>query len=384
MYTMANNSFSEYFERFADMASRTEGIKVSFVCMYPEKPQMIDDLGRYGWKVHWIKYDDRRRKRGMLKASLQLLALFRKIRPDIVHSILFDDSVPALTAARLAGVKHRIISKCDTGFHHRYAPTWVKFDKYNNWIASHVITISQENDELVREIEKPAPHKLRLIHSGLDAHGVTHCTDEMKTFVRKKYGLDNYDHMVLKVARMIEWKGFRHLIGAAKRILDRYPKTLFILMGEGEQRPELEQMVRELGIEANVIFGGYVPRPELNGLYHNADVHVHAASLEPFGGVITEAMLNGLPLVTTPSGISKECIEHRKNGFLVQPEAESVARGVLWVLDHPVEARAMGQAGRQTAQNEHTKEVNWKRHLNLYTELCPKANLKLQEEEIHA
>jgi len=97
-----------------------------------------------GCDCYWIKFDENKRKRSTIKVVFQLYRLFQKLNPDVVHTHLFDDSLPSLLAARFAGVNIRAITKADTGFHYSYKPQWVWFDKLNNWNATHIVAISTE------------------------------------------------------------------------------------------------------------------------------------------------------------------------------------------------------------------------------------------------
>ena len=138
IFVISNESSVPYFKWFAQQAVQQKKHKFTFVTLYTEKPQMIEDVGKFGWDCHWFKFDHHKRKRGMIRTFFQLYRLFKKLKPDVVHTHLFDDSFPGLMAARLAGIKKRVVTKQDTTFHYYYAPNWVIADKINNKNATHI------------------------------------------------------------------------------------------------------------------------------------------------------------------------------------------------------------------------------------------------------
>ena len=145
LHTFANNGTVPYLTWFTDRAKREGAPRYTFILMVPERPPMIDEMRNKGFEVIWIRYDDSRRKRGLLRALPLLWWHMLRIRPDIVHCNLFDDSLPGLIAARCAGIRRRVLTRQDTGYHWMHARRWVALDRWNNRMATHIIAISAEN-----------------------------------------------------------------------------------------------------------------------------------------------------------------------------------------------------------------------------------------------
>ena len=104
----------------------------------------------------WIQYDYRKRKLGMITALFKLYRLFKKLNPDVINTHLFDDSVPALFAARLAKIKTRVILKGDTAYHWYYNPKWVWVDRFNNWNATHIVApVARRKNLLLKRKKRP-------------------------------------------------------------------------------------------------------------------------------------------------------------------------------------------------------------------------------------
>src|SRR6185312_963753 len=215
IHLIANCSSVPYFNQFADRIGKYPEVKFSFVALYKERPQMLDDMKQRGCDCYWVKFDPEKRKSGMISAFFSLYRLFRKLKPDVVNTHLFDDSLPGLLAAKLAGVKIRAIHKQDTGFHLHFAPKWVWADKVNNSNATHIIAPSNESAQFAIEKEGAPAKKVYVVHSGIDLDAITRQSEADKQMLMAKYGLEN-KLVIGNIARLIEWKGYRYIIEAIK------------------------------------------------------------------------------------------------------------------------------------------------------------------------
>jgi glycosyltransferase involved in cell wall biosynthesis len=91
-----------------------------------------------------------------------------------------------------------------------------------------------------------------------------------------------------------------------------------VLVGDGGLRGALEARARALGLE-RIVFAGYVPYAELVSWYALADVFVHAATNEPWGVSVHEAIACGLPAVASSRvGAAHDLIQHGRNGFVYE------------------------------------------------------------------
>ena len=95
------------------------------------------------------------------------------------------------------------------------------------------------------------------------------------------------------------------------------------------------------------------------------DVYVHAASYEPFGFVIPEAMANGVPVVSTATGAALDAIRHLENGYLVpQKDFNQLAQGIMYMLSN--DTKNISQNAIKTAKEMFDFEIMWNNYINLY------------------
>jgi len=365
LHTFANNDSVPYLTWFAERARHEGDPRYTFLVMYPKRPRMIDEMRALGFNVEWIPYDDRKRKRGMLLALPRLWWYMRRYRPDVVHCNLFDDSLPGIIAAWLAGIKVRVVTKQDTGFHWLHAPRWMFLDRLISRTATHVIAISEECKRFLIEREHADPSKIVRIHNGIPPEIFTQQDPLVMEQLRVRFGTTGKGPIIGTVARFIEWKGYRYIIAAAARIVLRHPDARFLLCGTGNQEKEIRTLVSEANLDEHVIFTGWVDRQEMASFYGLLDVYLHAAILEPFGLVYAEAMMNGVPVVSTPTGAALDAIVNGENGILVdERSAEALADGVEHLLRSG--PRSIGAAGKETALRMYHFNIMWEGTVDLY------------------
>jgi glycosyltransferase involved in cell wall biosynthesis len=117
-------------------------------------------------------------------------------------------------------------------------------------------------------------------------------------------------HVVTNIGRLTIQKGLINLLHAAKEVVAREPKTMFLFCGSGEQYYELVTLAAELGISKNVIFTGFVRGKEWRDSYAVGDLFVLPSVSEPFGLTVLESIAYGVPaLMSKQSGVS-EVIHH--------------------------------------------------------------------------
>ncbi|MDE1924832.1 MAG: glycosyltransferase, partial [Patescibacteria group bacterium] len=123
-----------------------------------------------------------------------------------------------------------------------------------------------------------------------------------------------FSKFVLVASRLEPEKNVAAALRAMKDILKEFPNGGLLIAGSGSQKPMLEQLSCELGIEKNVMFLGH--RTNIFSLYKIADVVLNASWYEGYGASIVEALAAGVPVVSTDVGVAGEA------GAVVAAEGE--------------------------------------------------------------
>ena len=368
MHVFATSGSVPYLTWFAQRAKKEGNVRFTFLVMYHERPAMMDEMPALGFDCHWIRFDPAKRKRGMIKALPWLWWHMVRYRPDVVHGHLFDDTLPAMIAAWAARIRLRVYTRQDSGYHWNYTPRWVFLDKFLAWSANRVIAVSGDvRDHMTRKEGVPAA-KIAMVHNGIPPDRYTTQDPATMSRLRDRFGTNGRHPVLGTVARFIEWKGYRQIVDAARILVKRHPGARFLFCGTGPQEPQVRRWVKEYGLEDHVVFTGWVERDDVPSLFGIFDIYFHAADHEPFGFVYAEAMMAGVPVVSTPTGAALDAIEDGRSGILVKERSgEALAEGVERLLKS--DGAALGRAGREIALRMFTFDGMYDGYMGIYQEM---------------
>ena len=155
---------------------------------------------------------------------------------------------------------------------------------------------------------------------------------------------------ILFVNRLDPRKGFATMVEAFERVARSHPEAILLVAGDGPERGALERLPTSL--RPRVVMLGSVPHQELPPFHAAAEVFcAPAVGRESFGIVLVEAMAAGLPVVATDIPGYDEVVRDGIDGILVRPrDAAALAEALARVLDDPVLAKRLAEAGRDRAR----------------------------------
>jgi glycosyltransferase involved in cell wall biosynthesis len=180
---------------------------------------------------------------------------------------------------------------------------------------------------------------------------------------------------VLYVGRLIHMKGVHLALPAFKRLLEEFPESKFTLAGGGPQEQELRTLARDLDIEANVEWLGWVPRDQLRAIYSSHDVFLFPSLHDSSGNAVLEAMTAGVPVVCLNLG-GPAAIVDAFSGITVEateplPAIQRLGDALTLLARRP-ELRVFLSHGAQARANHHFSWHNQISRMNaLYYELQP-------------
>jgi phosphatidylinositol alpha-1,6-mannosyltransferase len=215
--------------------------------------------------------------------------------------------------------------------------------------ASFIIANSRNTSRILHEEWDVPQASIRLLHPGADTERFVPAPRSPE--VRTRLGWDNRP-VVLTVGRLQKRKGHDQMIRAIDRIRQSLPGVLYAVIGEGEERPPLEALVREGGLSNHVRFLGEVCDRELIECYQQCDLFVLpnravGKDIEGFGMVLVEAQACGKPVIAGASGGTAETMLVPDTGKVVPcDEPDELARLVVELLGDRDRLARMGQAAR--------------------------------------
>ena len=176
-------------------------------------------------------------------------------------------------------------------------------------LADTVIAISEHTKRsIMREYRIPAD-KIQVIHNSIDRESVEPLDPDNAYRYLERMKAKGY-RVVVNAGRLTIQKGLPNLLYAAREVIKHAPKTLFLIVGSGEQYTELVQMAANLGISRYVIFADFQRGKRLRDAFAIGDLFVMPSISEPFGLTPLEAVGYGTPaLVSKQSGVA-EVLNH--------------------------------------------------------------------------
>jgi glycosyltransferase involved in cell wall biosynthesis len=182
-----------------------------------------------------------------------------------------------------------------------------------------------------------------------------------------KFGFGKNTKIILYVGTFRPVKGLKYLIEAMKIIDDKEKKL--VIIGYGEEKTDLENLVKNLKLENCVTFIGKTPNNEIIRYMASSDVFVLPSLSEGFPITILEAMASGLPIVATKVRGLPEILKDGQNGFLVEPaNPEQIAEKVLLLLNDEKLRKIISKNNL-----EEVKKYDWKIVIdkleNLYSDI---------------
>ncbi|MBV9788507.1 MAG: glycosyltransferase [Chloroflexi bacterium] len=216
--------------------------------------------------------------------------------------------------------------------------------------AGFVVTISQYNRELLRSLYgDSAAEKTVVIHCGVDP----------AVFQPQQYLLPSPILTIVCVASYQDYKGHPYLIEACAQLKARGLDFRCLLIGQGEDQPQIEAQIQRLGLSEQVLVLGPQPRDKVKDYVAAADVIVLPSIVTSYGkqeGIpvaLMEALASEKPVVATAISGLPELIEHERSGLLVpERDATALADALARLHDDPELGKRLGAAGRETVLRE--------------------------------
>lgn len=362
---ITNSPNPSYFRPFAAFCRNDTEVKISFVFLHTAPPSLMEELENLGSKCYYLPFFQEKPKPFQyIRLTIQLFFLFLKIKPDVVQTNLFDDSLPGLLAARIARVKSRIITKQDTNFHILYYPQYIKFDKFNNFNATIIVPVSAEVLDLIMNYEHPSKYKIRIVHHGMDENFITSATTSEISQFKKKYGLEK-KFVIGCVSRYVEIKGYKQIIEAAEILCSKHENFVFLGMGSGPQKTELLELIKEKKLSDKFILTDKIEYSLIPSAYKSFDVFIHNSINEAFGFVFPEAMFNKIPIVSTNVGAVRDVLKHKESCYFTQfNSVADIVNGIEYMLE---EDRAqIAERAFEICKNNFSIEKMWKNYRELF------------------
>jgi glycosyltransferase involved in cell wall biosynthesis len=213
-----------------------------------------------------------------------------------------------------------------------------KFSVWKYRSADHIIAISRRIEDILLN-SGVSREKVSLAPSGviLKDHPEIRPRNEMLT----ELNLPSDALIIGTIAALVGHKDYPTLLKAFKIVTEKYPLAYLTCLGEGNDRPQIERLTRELGLAGKVRLLGF--RPDSEDFWGIFDIYVQASKLEGLCSSLIEAMYHRLPIAATSAGGIPDLVEDGVTGLLSPPEnSQALADSILKLLGSPELRRELG------------------------------------------
>lgn len=246
----------------------------------------------------------------------QALRLCRKWRPEGIVSTFPGFSPVAVVCARIWGIP--FVTAAHGVEVWSRLPLWKRIGLQQ---ADRILAVSRFTAERMQTVNGVSADRVRIFPNTVD---LEHFFPGPKSQVwEQRLALSAGAPVLLTVARLEvseRTKGFFQ-IWKALQATPELDACVHLVVGEGNDRENLENEVRDRGLTSRVRFVGSVPPKELPELYRLADVFVMPSTQEGFGIVFLEAMASGVPVVAAAAGGTLDALRDGTLGWLADPES---------------------------------------------------------------
>lgn len=246
-------------------------------------------------------------------AKHQLIKLWSANRPDVVH-IATEGPLgwSALEAAKRLNIP--VISSYHTNFHQyskHYGASFLTkpIEGYLRYFHNQTLATLAPTQKVVKALEASGYKNVSIMARGVDAKKFS--PTNRSTDLRKKWGVNNDDLVVIHVGRLAKEKNIYLVLDAFRAIEQTNPTAKLVFVGDGPLRQDLAKRCPQ------AIFAGSQEGQALAKHYASADLFIFPSITETFGNVVPEALASGLCVIAYDYAAAGQLIEHGTHGLLV-------------------------------------------------------------------
>lgn len=266
-----------------------------------------------------------------ISVTNDLLSIFKAltyIKPTAIICSYVLDALPLVMLKRIFNYSLYVVaSGGDVNLHEG-----ILYRLVRKLIYSHSDLIFAVSNELKHKIQRESGYEAIVIPPGVDPAFFRPLN--LKASLREKWGFKEKAFVVLTVCELVKHKGLDIIMKSISISNHRLRDCIKLaIVGEGPEKPALEQLASKLNLKENTIFLGFRSREELLELYNLADLFVLASYSEGMPFVLLEAMACGCVCISTNVGDISRAIIDGYNGFLIMSgDPEALAKKIERVL----------------------------------------------------
>jgi glycosyltransferase involved in cell wall biosynthesis len=272
---------------------------------------------------------------------------------DLLATQSFYPNMIGRIAARIAQTPV-VIAHYHSTYDHHWNRTMVLYERILMRDTQAFICVSKAVKEYLQNLIGLPEDRTRIVHNCVDVKRFDLGRDRKE--LRKKLDLPQDVPIIAMVGRLTQVKDIPTFIKAIPFVRMEYPKALFLLVGDGEDREELHNLVGLSALSKAIRFLG--ARQDVPEILNAVDCVALPSLVEGFPRVLLECFASRTPIVATPAGGVTELLRHGQNGLQIPfSDPESLAQAVLRTLRAPEETA--GRCAKAFRDVQAFDQANW-------------------------
>lgn len=284
------------------------------------------------------------------RAHKQLQAIFRRIKPDVVHTHSSKAGILGRSAAARAAVPIIVHTIHGMSFNRTQpAPVRWAFTVLERWAARRTTTMVCVADAMTDQAVAAgiAPRdRFVTVRSGMEVDRFK--PDEAaRQQMRQSWGVCDDDIVVGTIARVFKNKGYEQIIAAMPRAVTRHRRLKFVWVGHGAHRQRYERQLRRLDLADRVHLVGLVEPRAIPELLSGFDVLLHASRWEGLPRAVVQALLTDVPAISFDNDGAPEVVISDETGVLVRyGDIAGLSDAIVKLAQDGGLRSSLGRAGR--------------------------------------
>ena len=366
LYTITKGNFGGAQKYVYDLATSLSKDKFEVVVACGEGETLKEKLEEKGIRV--IKLGSSQRDISIskdIKTFFDIWKMIRQEKPDILHINSSKIGGLGSLAGRLTQTPRIIFTSHGWAFNEERSLTSKFFILLLHWITiilSHqTITVSNKTKKDISWMPF-VKNKIKVIHNGIKNFEKTE-KNEARQILAKNY---TEKIIIYSISELHKNKGLDIGIrGIALLPEETKQKVLYCIAGMGEEKENLEKLVKELNLKKQIKFLGFLDNAK--NILSGADIFLFPSRTENLPFAILEAGLAGLPTIATSVGGVPEIIKDMQNGILVPPQnPKEISEAIVYLLENPEKQKEFGEEIKKTIVSFFSLEKMLSEMIKLY------------------
>jgi glycosyltransferase involved in cell wall biosynthesis len=297
-----------------------------------------------------------------------VMGALRRHRPDVVQTHIPEDDLVLCLAMIFTGIGVHVPLVHSMHFYPdregRGLRTRLRTRAYR-WMAGRAGKVFAVSEPVAAEFSERVGvprSQLEVLSTGIDLSRFEN--PPSREMAREALSLPSDRSVVLALGRVVRAKNYPGLVKSSRIVLEKFPDTLFVLVGDGDRMEAVKKEIAVTGVEASWVLLG--SRSDVPLVLAVADLFVQSSDWEGLPVAVLEAMACRLPVVATAAGGTPNIIKDGETGRLVAVgDPTALADALLDLLADPQEAIKLGEAGFELVRSQYNQDAFLDREMSL-------------------